>query len=82
MLMLDIALDGWFRVCVERMEKSKLSGDDLIELVTLVLDNASIAVRHTHLSTHNLQIIHTDTNACISGMITQSHRHTAPGYTV
>lgn len=43
--MLDIALDGWFRVCVERMEKSKLSGDDLIELVALVLDNASIAVR-------------------------------------
>ncbi len=42
--MLDIALDSWFRVCVERMEKSKLSGDDLIELVALVLDNASIAV--------------------------------------
>lgn len=44
LLMLDIALDSWFRVCVERMEKSKLSGDDLIELAALVLDNASIAV--------------------------------------
>ena len=43
MLLLDIALDNYFRLCIERTDKNSLSGDDLLELVGLVLRNAVIA---------------------------------------
>ena len=42
-LLLDIALDNYFRLCIERTDKSSLSGDDLLEVVGLVLSNACIA---------------------------------------
>jgi len=42
-LLLDIALDNYFRLCIERTDKSSLSGDDLLEMVGLVLRNACIA---------------------------------------
>lgn len=42
-LLLDIALDNYFRLCIERVDKSSLSGDDLMEMVGLVLKNAVIA---------------------------------------
>ena len=38
-MLLDIALDGYLRLRVERMEKSSMSGDDLLEVATLVLRN-------------------------------------------
>ena len=38
-MLLDIALDGYLRLRVERMEKSSMTGDDLIEVATLVLRN-------------------------------------------
>ncbi|KAA6428767.1 MAG: carbohydrate-binding module family 45 protein [Trebouxia sp. A1-2] len=31
-LLLDIALDNYFRLCIERTDKSSLSGDDLLEM--------------------------------------------------
>ena len=43
MLLLDIALDNYFRLCIERTDKSSLSGDDLLDMVGLVLRNACIA---------------------------------------
>ena len=42
-LLLDVALDNYFRLCIERTDKSSLSGDDLLEMVGLVLRNACIA---------------------------------------
>ena len=42
-LLLDIALDNYFRLCIERTDKNSLSGDDLLEMVGLVLKNAVIA---------------------------------------
>ena len=42
-LLLDIALDSYFRTCIERTDRSSLQGDDIVELVTLVLKNAIIA---------------------------------------
>ena len=42
-LLLDISLDNYFRLCIERTDKSQMSGDDLIGLVSLVLRNAVIA---------------------------------------
>lgn len=42
-LLLDIALDNYFRLCIERTDKSSLSGDDLLDMVDLVLSNACIA---------------------------------------
>lgn len=42
-LLLDIALDSFFRLRIEQQDKGSLSGDDLVALVTLVLENASIA---------------------------------------
>ena len=42
-LLLDIALDNYFRLCIERVDKTSLSGDDLMEMVGLVLKNAVIA---------------------------------------
>ncbi|KAL4424419.1 hypothetical protein ABPG77_005662 [Micractinium sp. CCAP 211/92] len=49
LLLLDIALDGYFRLCVERMDKGALQGDDLINLIILVLDNASVAAESEEL---------------------------------
>ena len=42
-LLLDIALDSYFRILVERMDKSGLSADDIINIVTMVLSNAIIS---------------------------------------
>lgn len=42
-LLLDIALDNYFRLCIERTDKSSLSGDDLLDMAGLVLSNACIA---------------------------------------
>ena len=42
-LLLDIALDNYFRLCIERTDKNSLEGDSLMELVGLVLSNACIA---------------------------------------
>lgn len=42
-VLLDVALDNYFRLTVERLDKSQLSGDDVVEMVTLVLQNATIA---------------------------------------
>ncbi|KAL3153549.1 Phosphoglucan, water dikinase, chloroplastic [Trebouxia sp. C0009 RCD-2024] len=42
-LLLDIALDNYFRLCIERTDKSSLSGDDLLDMVGMVLSNACIA---------------------------------------
>lgn len=42
-LLLDIALDSYFRVLVERMDKASLSADDLINIVSMVLSNATIS---------------------------------------
>eukprot|EP00897_Mesotaenium_endlicherianum_P008242 jgi/Mesen1/7446/ME000389S06789 len=41
-VLLDIALDNFFGLCVGRVDKSGLSGDDLCELISLVLSNAVI----------------------------------------
>lgn len=41
--LLDIALDKHFRLCVERTDKSALTGDNLVDLVELVLRNGNIA---------------------------------------
>ena len=38
-VLLDIALDGYLRLRMDRMEKSSMSGDDLIEVVCLALRN-------------------------------------------
>lgn len=43
-LLLDIALDNYLRVCLERQDKSALGGDDLLELIALSLRNAIIAI--------------------------------------
>ena len=43
MLLLDIALDNYFRLCIERTDKTALKGDDLTEMIHLVLRNAVIA---------------------------------------
>lgn len=42
-MLLDIALDSYFRILVERMDKSSLGADDLINIVTMVLSNAVIS---------------------------------------
>jgi len=43
LLLLDIALESWLRMLVERQDKRSLSGDDLVELMALVLGNAALA---------------------------------------
>lgn len=43
-LLLDIALDNYLRVLLERQDKGSLGGDDLCELVALSLRNAIIAI--------------------------------------
>lgn len=45
LLLLDIALESWLRLLVERQDKRSLSGDDLVELMGLVLGNAALTVR-------------------------------------
>jgi alpha-glucan,water dikinase len=42
-LLLDIALDNYFRTCIERTDRGTLNRDSLVDLVGLVLDNAGIA---------------------------------------
>eukprot|EP00882_Tetradesmus_deserticola_P000936 GHRQ01001016.1.p1 GENE.GHRQ01001016.1~~GHRQ01001016.1.p1 ORF type:complete len:749 (+),score=345.34 GHRQ01001016.1:55-2301(+) len=42
-LLLDIALDNYFRTMVERTDRSTLSRDSLVDMVGMVLDNAGIA---------------------------------------
>jgi alpha-glucan,water dikinase len=42
LLLLDIALESWLRMLVERQDKRALSGDDLVELMNLVLGNAAL----------------------------------------
>lgn len=42
LLLLDIALESWLRMLVERQDKRTLSGDDLVELMNLVLGNAAL----------------------------------------
>lgn len=42
-VLLDISLDAFFRLRVERMDKSAMSGDDLINLIGLTLNNAAVA---------------------------------------
>jgi len=42
-MLLDIALDSYFRILVERMDKAGMGADDLINVVTLVLSNAVIS---------------------------------------
>ena len=45
-LYLDIALDSFFRLSIERMDKGSMEPDDLLNLVLLVLENASIALEN------------------------------------
>ena len=49
-LLLDIALDSYFRTCIERIDRSSLPGDDIVELVTMVLKNAIIASENEDLA--------------------------------
>ncbi|KAF8071284.1 R1 [Scenedesmus sp. PABB004] len=42
-LLLDIALDNYFRTLIERTDRASLSRDQLVDMVGLVLDNAGIA---------------------------------------
>jgi hypothetical protein len=42
--LLDIALESWLRLLIERQDKRSLSGDDLVELMGLVLGNAALTV--------------------------------------
>jgi alpha-glucan,water dikinase len=44
LLLLDIALESWLRLLIERQDKRSLSGDDLVELMGLVLGNAALTV--------------------------------------
>lgn len=43
MLLLDIALDSWYRTLVERVDKAELDRDAFVELVQLTLDNGAIS---------------------------------------
>lgn len=42
-LLLDIALDSWYRTLVERVDKSELERDGFVDMVQLTLDNGAIA---------------------------------------
>lgn len=42
-LLLDIALDSWFRTLVERTDKSELTPDAYTDLIQLTLDNGAIS---------------------------------------
>ena len=44
LMYLDIALDSYFRLCIERMDKGAMQADDLLNLAVLVLENAAIAL--------------------------------------
>jgi len=50
-LLLDIALDSYFRVLIERIDKNSLGADDLFNLISLVLDNASISSENEYIET-------------------------------
>jgi hypothetical protein len=45
LLLLDIALEGWLRLLVERADKRALATPDLVVLLGLVLDSAALTVR-------------------------------------
>ena len=68
-LLLDIALDNYFRLCVERMDKSSLQGDDLLELVSLVLRNACIASENLELG----QVNSCQAAPCVCSGSTEQH---------
>ena len=68
-LLLDIALDNYFRLCVERLDKSSLQGDDLLELVSLVLRNACIASENQELG----QVSSILASPCVRGGSTTLH---------
>ena len=68
-LLLDIALDNYFRLCVERMDKSSLQGDDLLELVSLVLRNACIASQNLELG----QVSSCQAATCVCSGSTEQH---------
>ncbi|GBG60684.1 hypothetical protein CBR_g12420 [Chara braunii] len=48
-LLLDIALEGYFSLHMSRIDKSSLSGDDLCELIALVLENGCIAAESSEI---------------------------------
>jgi len=50
LLLLDCALENWFRLRLERTDRSQLKGDDLIELLALVLRSTLISVEDGELS--------------------------------
>ncbi|KAJ7518030.1 hypothetical protein O6H91_21G052000 [Diphasiastrum complanatum] len=50
LLLLDIALDKFVGVSLGRIDKTKLSGDDLCELISLVLENSCITIESEELS--------------------------------
>eukprot|EP00775_Hariotina_reticulata_P004810 gene4810-5058_t len=52
LLLLDIALESWLRLLVERQDKRSLSGDDLVELMGLVLANAALTG-----TSHELELV-------------------------
>ena len=56
-LLLDISLDNYFRVCIERADKGQMSGDDLIGLVSLVLRNSVIGNESRDLQQVNFEFV-------------------------
>ena len=74
-LLLDIALDNYFRLCVERMDKSSLQGDDLLELVSLVLRNACIASENQELG----QVTSLQASPCVCSGRTGQHMQVSMG---
>ncbi|KAI8469305.1 MAG: hypothetical protein J3K34DRAFT_283926 [Monoraphidium minutum] len=44
--LLDIALESWLRLLIERTDRKSLSADDLVELLSLVLANAALTGHH------------------------------------
>jgi alpha-glucan,water dikinase len=49
-LLLDIALDSYFRLCVDRADKGAMSPDELLGMVQMVLDNAGVAAESEELA--------------------------------
>ncbi|KAF5831865.1 glutathione synthetase ATP-binding domain-like protein [Dunaliella salina] len=50
LLMLDLALESWFRLLVERTDLGALQGDDHMALISLVLRNTIVGVHDEELS--------------------------------
>eukprot|EP00200_Dunaliella_tertiolecta_P010550 CAMPEP_0202370036 /NCGR_PEP_ID=MMETSP1127-20130417/1744_1 /ASSEMBLY_ACC=CAM_ASM_000462 /TAXON_ID=3047 /ORGANISM="Dunaliella tertiolecta, Strain CCMP1320" /LENGTH=1145 /DNA_ID=CAMNT_0048965873 /DNA_START=13 /DNA_END=3450 /DNA_ORIENTATION=- len=50
LLMLDLALESWFRLLVERTDLAALQGDDLMAMISLVLRNTIVGVHDEELS--------------------------------